>query len=106
MPEDALGLLETTSLVSMVVACDAMLKTAQVRLVSVERIGCAVLTASIRGDVAAVRAALDAGSAAAARLGRPAVVTLLAAPAPELSGRFPVGPGPRKSEGDEFVCVC
>ena len=62
---DALGLVETRGLVAMVEASDAMVKAARVTLVGWERIGSGYVTAIVRGDVAAVRAATDAGAAAA-----------------------------------------
>ena len=65
---EALGLIETNSLPAMISACDAAVKAADVAVVSFERIGCAMLTCSIRGDVASVRAAIDAAALAAAAL--------------------------------------
>jgi ethanolamine utilization protein EutM len=66
---EALGLIETRGFVAMVEAADAMVKAAQVELVSFERIGGGYITAVVRGDVAAVRAAVDAGIRAAERVG-------------------------------------
>jgi ethanolamine utilization protein EutM len=102
--DSALGLLETVSLVHMVEGCDTMLKTARVRLVSVEKIGCAFLTASIRGNVASVRAALDAGAAAVKRMGGHVSVKLIARPHEQLPDRFPVE-RPSKS-ADDIICEC
>ena len=62
---EALGLIETRGLVAMIEASDAMVKTAKVTLVGWEKIGSGYVTALVRGDVAAVRAATDAGAAAA-----------------------------------------
>ncbi len=66
---EALGLIETKGLVGAVEAADAMVKAANVRLVGYERIGSGLVTVMVRGDVGAVKAAVDAGCAAAARLG-------------------------------------
>ena len=62
---DALGMIETRGFAAMVEAADAMVKAARVDLVGYEKIGGGYNTAIVRGDVAAVRAALDAGNAAA-----------------------------------------
>ena len=65
---DALGLLETRSFAAMVEGADAMVKAAKVELVSFEETGGGYVTAVIRGDVAAVKAATDAGRLAASRV--------------------------------------
>jgi microcompartment protein CcmL/EutN len=62
---EALGMIETRGLVAMIEASDAMVKAAKVTLVGWEKIGSGYVTAMVRGDVAAVRAATDAGAAAA-----------------------------------------
>jgi microcompartment protein CcmL/EutN len=67
---EALGLIETKGLVAMIEAADAMVKAANVRLVRYEKIGDALVTAIIRGDVAAVKAATEAGAIAARRVGQ------------------------------------
>ena len=69
---EALGMIETRGLVAMIEAADAMVKAAKVTLVGYEKIGSGYVTALVRGDVAAVKAATDAGAAAARRVGRPA----------------------------------
>ena len=66
---DALGMIETKGFVAMVEAADAMVKAAKVTLVGWEKIGAGYVTAIVRGDVAAVKAATDAGAAAARRVG-------------------------------------
>ena len=66
---EALGLIETRGFVGMVEASDAMVKAARVELVGYERIGGGYVTAVVRGDVAAVKAATDAGARAAERVG-------------------------------------
>lgn len=66
---DALGMIETRGFTAMVEAADAMVKAAKVELVGYEQIGGGYVTAVVRGDVAAVRAAVDAGTRAAERVG-------------------------------------
>jgi len=65
--QEALGMVETKGLVAMIEAADAMVKAANVTLVGYEKIGAGFVTAIVRGDVAAVKAATDAGAAAARR---------------------------------------
>ena len=69
MAGDALGLVETKGLIGSVEAADAMVKTASVQLVGTEQIGAGYVTVMVRGDVGAVKAATDAGAAAARRVG-------------------------------------
>ncbi len=66
---EALGMIETKGLVALVEASDAMLKAANVTLIGWQKIGSGMVTAMIVGDVAAVKAAIDAGAAAAGRVG-------------------------------------
>jgi ethanolamine utilization protein EutM len=66
---EALGMIETKGLTALVEASDAMLKSANVTLVGWEQIGSGLVTAMVVGDVAAVKAAIDAGAAAASRVG-------------------------------------
>src|SRR5437762_13060184 len=66
---DALGMIETKGFVGMVEAADAMVKAAKVELVGYEKIGGGYVTAIVRGDVAAVKAATEAGQRAAERVG-------------------------------------
>ena len=66
---EALGMVECMGLVAMIEAADAMVKTANVRLVGWEKIDAGLVTAIVRGDVAAVRAAVDAGAAAGRKVG-------------------------------------
>ncbi len=69
MPQDAIGLIETQGYVGILEAADAMLKSASVELVGKEKIGAAYVTVMVRGDVAAVKAAVDSGKAAVERVG-------------------------------------
>ena len=66
---EALGMIETRGLVAAIEAADAMVKAANVALIGTEKIGSGLVTVMVRGDVGAVKAAVEAGGAAAARLG-------------------------------------
>ncbi len=66
---EALGMVETRGLVAAIEASDAMLKAANVELVGTEKIGSGLVSVMVRGDVGAVKAAVDAGSSAASKLG-------------------------------------
>ena len=66
---EALGMVETKGLVGAIEAADAMVKSANVALVGYEKIGSGLVTVMVRGDVGAVKAATDAGAAAAERVG-------------------------------------
>ncbi len=69
MVSEALGMVETKGLVGAIEAADAMVKAANVRLVGYEKIGSGLVTVMVRGDVGATKAAVEAGSAAAAVVG-------------------------------------
>lgn len=69
MNNNALGLIETKGLVGAIEAADAMTKSANVELVGYEKIGSGLVTVMVRGDVGAVKAAVDAGTAAAQAVG-------------------------------------
>lgn len=69
MTQEALGMIETRGLVAAIEAADAMVKAADVALVGTEKIGSGLVTVMVRGDVGAVKAAVEAGSAVAGRLG-------------------------------------
>ena len=69
MSDEALGMIETRGLVAAIEAADAMVKAAEVVLIGTEKIGSGLVSVMVRGDVGAVKAATEAGSAAAARLG-------------------------------------
>jgi microcompartment protein CcmL/EutN len=89
--EEALGLIETRGFVAMVEASDAMVKAAKVRLIGYEKIGGGYVTTIVRGDVAAVRAATEAGSAAAAKVGEVISVHVIPRPHPMLEDVLPIG---------------
>ncbi|MGD0013696.1 MAG: ethanolamine utilization microcompartment protein EutM [Bryobacteraceae bacterium] len=88
---EALGMIETRGLVAMIEAADAMVKAAKVVLVGWEKIGSGYVTVLVRGDVAAVRAATDAGSAAARRVGELISVHVIPRPHPSLEEGLPIG---------------
>lgn len=85
---DAIGLLETKGLVAQIEAADSMLKAANVTLVKQIQIGGAYVTTVIRGDVGSVRAAVDAGSAAASKVGELVSAHVIARPEKSLLEQF------------------
>ncbi len=88
---DALGMIETRGFAAMVEASDAMVKAAKVELVSFEKIGGGYVTAVVRGDVAAVKAACDAGQTAASRVGEIVSVHVIARPHTNVDEVLPLG---------------
>ncbi len=88
---EALGMIETRGFVSLVEACDAMVKSAKVSLMGWEKIGSGYVTAIVRGDVAAVKAATDAGATAARRVGELISVHVIPRPHSNLEDVFPIG---------------
>jgi len=93
---EALGMIETRSFPAVVEAADAMVKAAKVELVSYEKTGGGYVSVVIRGDVAAVKAACDAGRAGAARVGEIVAVHIIARPHPNVDVVMPLG---RTKEG-------
>lgn len=89
---EALGMIETKGLVSMIEAADAMVKAANVKLIGYEKIGAGYVTALVRGDVAAVRAATDAGATAARRVGELIAVHVIPRPHKDLDDVLPIAP--------------
>jgi len=92
---EALGMIETRGLVAMIEASDAMVKAAKVTLVGYEKIGSGLVTALVRGDVAAVKAATDAGAAAARKVGELVSVHVIPRPHVSLEDRLPIGKSSR-----------
>ena len=78
--EDALGMIETKGMVSVIEATDAMLKAARVKYIGMHKVGSGYVSVLVEGDVAACKAAVDAGAAAAARVGE--VVSVHVIPRP------------------------
>jgi microcompartment protein CcmL/EutN len=88
---DALGMIETKGFVGMVEAADAMVKAARVELVGYEKIGGGYVTAVVRGDVAAVKAATEAGQRAAERVGELVSVHVIPRPHVNIDLVLPLG---------------
>jgi microcompartment protein CcmL/EutN len=87
---DALGLIETRGLIGMIEATDAMVKTANVVFVGWQKVDDGLVTAIVRGDVGSVKAATDAGAAAARRVGELVGVHVIARPADDIEKIFPI----------------
>ena len=88
---DALGMIETKGFVGLVEAADAMVKAAKVELVGFEKIGGGYVTAIVRGDVAAVKAATEAGQRAAERVGELVSVHVIPRPHVNIDEVLPLG---------------
>jgi len=86
---NALGMIETKGLVGAVEAADAMVKAANVELIGREQVGGGLVTVMVRGDVGAVKAATDAGSAAAGRVGELVSVHVIPRPHSEVERILP-----------------
>jgi ethanolamine utilization protein EutM len=91
MPLEALGMIETKGFVGAVEAADAMVKAANVQLLGKEYIGAGYVTVFVRGDVGAVKAATDAGAAAARRVGELISVHVIPRPHAEVERVLPAG---------------
>ncbi len=89
MAGEAIGLIETRGLVGAVEAADAMVKAANVNLVGQERIGGGLVTVIVKGDVGAVKAAVDSGAAAAKRVGELISVHVIPRPHADLDMILP-----------------
>lgn len=88
---EALGMIECKSFAAMVEAADAMVKAAKVELVNMVQTGGGFVTAIVRGDVAAVKAATDAGSRAAEKIGEVVAVHVIARPHANVDTVLPLG---------------
>ena len=88
MNGEAIGLVETKGLIAQIEALDSMLKATNVSLVKLVKIGGAFVTTIIRGDVGSVRAAVDAGSAAASQIGELVSAHVIARPSQSLMDNF------------------
>ena len=88
---DALGMIETKGFVAMVEAADAMVKAAKVELIGFEKIGGGYVTAVVRGDVAAVKAATEAGARQAERVGELVSVHVIPRPNANIDEALPLG---------------
>lgn len=91
MAREALGMIETRGFAAMVEAADAMVKAAKVELTGYEKTGGGYVTAIVRGDVAAVKAALDAGVRGAEKVGEVVSVHIIARPHENVDTTLPLG---------------
>lgn len=89
MEKEALGMVEVKGLVGAIEASDAMVKSANVKLIGKEKIGSGYVTVMVRGDVGAVKAAVDAGAAAASRVGQLVAVHVIPRPHAEVETILP-----------------
>ena len=89
MEKQALGMVETKGLVGSIEAADAMVKAANVRLIGKVLVGGGLVTVMVRGDVGAVKAAVDAGGAAAQRVGELVSVHVIPRPHDDVEGILP-----------------
>ncbi len=89
MDTNALGMIETKGLVAAIEAADAMVKSANVQLIGKEQVGGGLVTVMVRGDVGAVKAATDAGAAAAEKVGELISVHVIARPHVEVDNILP-----------------
>ncbi len=87
--EDALGMIETRGLVAVIEATDAMLKAAKVAYVGMRKVGSGYVSVLVSGDVAACKAAVDAGAASAARVGEVVSVHVIPRPHSDVSKSLP-----------------
>ena len=85
----ALGMIETNGLVASIEAADAMVKAANVTLIGKEHVGGGLVTVMVRGDVGAVKASVDAGAAAAERVGELVSIHVIPRPHDEVEGILP-----------------
>ena len=90
MAVEALGMVETRGLVAAIEAADAMVKAAEVTLIGTEKIGSGLVSVMVRGDVGAVKAATEAGSVAASRLGELVAVHVIPRPHGDVEKILPV----------------
>ena len=90
---EALGMIETKGFVTLIEASDAMLKAANVRFLGWDKVGSGLVTAFVAGDVAAVKAATDAGAAAAGRIGDVVSVQVIPRPHDDLGIVLPASMG-------------
>jgi len=89
MDKQALGMIETRGLIGAIEAADAMVKAAKVKLIGKEQIGSGLVTVMVRGDVGAVKAAVDAGAGAAKRVGELVSVHVIPSPHADVESILP-----------------
>jgi len=88
---EALGMIETKGFIALVEATDAMMKSANVQFMGWDKVGSGLVTTFVTGDVAAVKAATDAGANAAGRVGEVISVQVIARPHDDLGAVLPAG---------------
>ncbi len=98
MEKEALGMVETRGLVGAIEAADAMVKAANVKLIGKEKVGSGLVTVMVRGDVGAVKASVDAGAAAAKRVGELVSVHVIPRPHDDVEDILPQPEKSAKSE--------
>ena len=107
---EAIGLIETKGIVAAVEACDAALKAANVQFVEQHKVGSGLVAITLRGDVAAVRAAVDAGAEAAGRVGEVVSVHVIPRPHSDVANRVAVAscstrsPAPSRWRRTSMTC--
>jgi len=89
MAQQAIGMVETKGLVALIEASDAMIKAANVEMIGWDKVGSGMVTSFVTGDVAAVKAAVDAGADAAGRVGEVIAVHVIARPHEDLPNLMP-----------------
>ena len=99
MDTNSLGMIETKGLIGAIEAADAMVKSANVQLVGKEQVGGGLVTVMVRGDVGAVKAATDAGAAAAEKVGELISVHVIPRPHSEVDAILPKGLANTSAEG-------
>jgi ethanolamine utilization protein EutM len=92
MTQSALGLVETKGLTALIEASDAMLKAANVTMIGWDKAGAGLVTSFVTGDVAAVKASVDSGAAAASRVGEVVGVHVIPRPHDEIDAMYPKVP--------------
>src|SRR5579862_1724651 len=105
MASEALGLLEVKGLVALMEGTDAMLKAANVEMLGWDKAGSGMVTAFVKGDVAAVKAAIDAGAEAAGRIGTVVAVHVIARPHDDLGGMMPKAKKPATIVSDRGIAT-
>ncbi len=91
MSEEALGMIETKGLVAVIEATDAMLKSAKVSYLGMRKVGSGYVSVFVEGDVAACKASVDAGAAAAAKIGEVVSVHVIPRPHNDIAKILPNG---------------
>lgn len=89
MTQESLGMIETKGLAAAIEACDAMAKSANISISGYQKIGAGLVTVMVRGDVGAVQAAVDAGKAAAEKVGTVAACYVIPRPHADIAKIFP-----------------